>query len=80
MRPNYEVLGRGFYLVRTQAGFRQAIKHRFANSPSIREERPRNWPRSYPAIVSISEGYEGYYYPDVNWMPLNALASKIKDK
>ncbi len=79
MRDNLVVLGRGFYLVRTQAGFRKAIKHRFANSPDIAEERPSNYPRSYPAIVSISTEYRGYWYPSVNWIPLNDLLGQIKE-
>lgn len=35
----------GFYLVRTQAGFRRLVKH-------LDVYDPKNWPQAYPCVVS----------------------------
>lgn len=62
------------YIVRTQAGFRQALKD-FGWEKECNES-PRGFPRVYPSMVVMSWGYEGYNYVHCTCFPLNEL-SKI---
>jgi hypothetical protein len=52
---NFKQIARGVYVVRTQAGFKQAIKHWYQCWP----EDIRGYPEKYPSVVSFSEGYDG---------------------
>lgn len=75
-QPNFTPLGDGFYLVRTQAGFEQALKHRFENTSGADVE---GFPKSYPSIVSINWAYRFYHYINVNTIHVNALKNAIKE-
>jgi hypothetical protein len=49
-RPNMVILRDDVYLVRTQAGFRKALKHRCKEDETSRKLL-RGYPRFYPALV-----------------------------
>jgi len=66
--PNFTYIGEGFYVVRTQAGFKQAVKHfRGPNSSTDVEGHPT----SYPAVVALSIGYRGYNYVQSSCLHVN---------
>ena len=73
-RPNYERLDGWLYIVRTQAGFRQAVKdYDYSGYEVI------GFPRSYPCLVFFSTGYQGYHYIQAHAVPLNSLTQKIAE-
>jgi len=51
--PNFTALGEGFYVCRTQAGYKQAVKH-FIDYDG--ESDVWGHPESYPSVVSLSHG------------------------
>ena len=71
MTSNFSRLGAGFYIVRTQAGFKQALKNFGAY------ENVHGYPSSYPSLIALSDGYQGYHYTRVNSIHLNALLAEI---
>lgn len=75
-RPNMQPLGQGFYIVRTQAGFKAALKRYFDEMPE--RDIIFNWPKKYPALIALSTGYEGYHYPQVKVLPLGDLKAALK--
>lgn len=62
-----------FYIVRTQAGLRQALRH-FGR---MNDEEVRGYPRSYPALISISYGYTGSTFYRVDAVHLSQLQDKL---
>ena len=56
-RENWRHIGANIYLVRTQAGFNQAIKH-FTTGSDFRAE-VFGYPRKYPSLVALSDYYHG---------------------
>jgi hypothetical protein len=77
-QPNVTCVANGMFIVRTQAGFRKALKC-VCDDPSTLKEVP-NYPKSYPALVSISVGYCGYEYMHVNVVPLDKLKDKLREQ
>jgi len=67
---NWTHLGGAMYIVRTQAGLRQALKHRFDDWKAY---SVNGRPKKYPALVTIGMGYCGYEYINIYSMHLNAL-------
>jgi len=76
-RPNYEKLKSWLYIVRTQAGFRQAVKE--YSGPDFDMGYLRGFPQSYPALVMFSDGYEGYHFTEASCIPINELTAKIAE-
>lgn len=72
---NFEHLGGGHYTVRTQAGFKQALRHYHA--PYGEEADVRGYPSSYPSLIHISTAYCGYHYTVVDSISINALLKSI---
>jgi hypothetical protein len=72
---NREKLTPCLYIVRTQAGFKQAAKEFWNNE----ERKPdiKGYPKSYPALVVFSDGYEGYWYVRANCYALNFITEAI---
>jgi hypothetical protein len=68
--PNFTYVGDSFYIVRTQAGFRQALRHWDNEKPGLPIE---GFPKSYPSLVSFSNGYRGYLFVEVNCVHLKTL-------
>lgn len=50
-RPNWRRLANGDYLVRTQAGFNQAIRDFFTADQVWALERLEGYPQAYPSVV-----------------------------
>lgn len=65
-----------FYIVRTQAGLRQALRH-FGR---MNDEEVRGHPTSYPSLISISVGYTGNTFFRVDAVHLNRLQDKIANQ
>lgn len=63
-----------FYIVRTQAGLKQALRHH----GKLSGEDVRGYPRSYPALVCFSNGYSGSEWIRVDTVHLNTLLEKIE--
>jgi hypothetical protein len=53
--PNWEILAVGAYVVRTQAGFKHAIRH-FVQKEEYTLD---GYPRSYPSVVRFQWGFAG---------------------
>ncbi len=70
--PNYEHVGGNIYIVRTQAGFKQARKHWGIYISGFEGSDTNCFPASYPSIVTFSAEYRGYHYANVFVMHLNA--------
>lgn len=77
IRENMKYLGNGFYLVKTQAGFRKAIKHFNGESKETREVY--SYPRTYPSIVHLSSGYRGYHYTSVGVLSVSTFMKRLTD-
>ena len=80
---NFKKISQGIYLVKTQAGFRQAIKSYCnkepvnGNSWSKTFKYMRGYPEEYPAIIAPSVRYYGYHYLHINWISLKDMRKKI---
>lgn len=58
MEPNCKEIRPGTYLVRTQAGFRRALKTDFEDYGfSYLRTSLNNWPEHYPAVVSFNHDF-----------------------
>ena len=94
-KPNYEHLGFNTYMCRTQAGFKQALKHfgkRYeitdgrGNNASLQnlKDRLRGYPKCYPSKVEFSYVYCGGDYDIVaKCLPVRKaveVLSKFLDK
>jgi hypothetical protein len=70
-RPeNLRHVGGPFYVVRTQAGFRRALKQFFGRVP----ERLEGHPTSYPSLICLSTGYSGYMFARADCMHVTDVA------
>lgn len=72
---NFEPLGQNFYIVRTQAGFRKAVRH-YNGGDKPPKGTVLGYPHSYPSFVSFSD-YQGFSI-NVSCIHLKRLASAIK--
>lgn len=81
MTENMTKIAPGIYLVRTQAGFRKAIKNRFSKDFEdwrwMAKNRMKGYPKSYPAVVSLSLGYNGDHCFLCNSVPVNLLKAAL---
>lgn len=80
-RENMTPVGNGFYVVRTQAGFRKAVKQFIADRDHayLRVRDVCGFPKSYPALVSFAVCYRGYDYIDANCIPLRKVVAAAPD-
>lgn len=67
-----------FYLVRTQAGLKKAIKHYFDEDDAKMDVY--GYPKKYPALISLNTGYQGYWYIVVKQVHLNDLKKVLLDQ
>jgi hypothetical protein len=82
MNGNYKYLQNSVYLVRTQAGLKQAIKDWMGGSSCdySQEDQEHIGSRfTYPAIVDISTGYRGCTFIRCNWVHVNVMKEFVKD-
>lgn len=80
-KPNVIEIGGGFYIVRTQAGFRQLAKKYDVYSDdewTSLSDVLRGFPASYPAVVSMSNGYEGCITVQVNSVHVNTMKEALE--
>jgi hypothetical protein len=77
MRENWKHISGGFYTVRTQAGFRQAVRH-FAGAMDG-EYEIKGFPNEYPALVSLSIGYSGNEWIRVQSLPFHGVLQAISE-
>lgn len=59
-RPNWRHIGGSLYEVRTQAGFKQAVKHYNDNFVGFKGE-VNGYPTIYPSVVVFHAGYHNGY-------------------
>lgn len=76
---NVKVLGGGLYLVRTQAGFNQAIKHWIGDDDYLHRSSSFNFPMKYPAVVKFYSYYQGYREYNCNCTPINEYKDYLKN-
>lgn len=60
-RPNCLCIRYGMYLVRTQAGFRKAVRD-FADSEGLSRDTIDKYPSAYPCLVMMHTTYNGSGY------------------
>lgn len=76
---NYTHIKNGFYLVRTQAGLKQAIKHWLQDEDwRKRFDNVDGYPESYPSIVTFSVSYRGVEDLSIRSMHVNTMIEAIK--
>lgn len=76
---NIKVLGNDLYLVRTQAGFNQAIKHWIGDDDYLYRSDNFNFPKRYPSIVKFYSYYQGYHGYNCNCTPLNEYKQHLNN-
>lgn len=72
---NMSFLGGGLYIVRTQAGFNQALRH--FHAPDSAED-VRGYPTAYPSMVHLASVYNGNIYTRAECFPLNEIKAAIE--
>lgn len=78
-RTNWTYVGNGFYLVRTQAGFKQAAKHFYGRNEETNKalKEMKDYPTKYPSVCTFSMSYVGYTYISALCIPVNKLLDGI---
>lgn len=73
---NFERIAPCLYIVRTQAGFKQAAK---TYNDGVMPEKGymQGYPVSYPSLVAFSECYQGYHYVRAMCYPLSMITDAI---
>lgn len=80
MKPNMRYLGGNRYLVRTQAGFKKAIKHYDPDKQYwVSESRGFTYPLEYPSVVFIGYWYSGGDYLYTECTPLKEYKQALFD-
>lgn len=76
-KPNFTHLNGSLYVVRTQAGFKQARKHYVDDNPELLE-RSVGFPLSYPSFVVMHNRYYGYHYLECECYPVNEIRKQLE--
>lgn len=72
--PNVQKVACGMYVVRTQAGFKQAVKDYLGDDFTMQSfNSVEGIPTRYPCVVSLCDSYRGYHFIKVNTVHLNVL-------
>lgn len=77
-RPNCTIIQHGVYEVRTQAGFRKALKHYRDDREDLKVEDVSSWPTEYPSVVTMTIGYQGYWYIQVRAITVARLKGVLQ--
>lgn len=80
-RTNWRQLDSGHYLVRTQAGYKQALKHWIRAMDwegELKCREFRGYPKSYPSVVSFSWDYHRSNERRAHSTPLASYASNLR--
>lgn len=79
MKPNWKKLKNGHgYVVRTQAGFNQAIKNWLGDEKWICRDERFNFPAKYPSVVFFYTYYKGADYYNCACYHLNDYVQHLK--
>lgn len=76
MQSNMEYLANGLYIVRTQAGFRKAVRDYYGRN--VKGCELKGYPVRYPSLVALSDGYCGYHYVQANCIPLDSVSYAVE--
>lgn len=77
---NWKRLGEeGFYIVRTQAGFKHALRDFRENVGGDPGMESRGYPTSYPSVVHLSLGYTGSTWVRVACIHFNDLMVAMQE-
>lgn len=79
MNGNMRHLSGGFYIVRTQAGFRQAYKH-FESGDIKRPYGLVGYPITYPSLVAFSHDYNGSTFVLADCIPIEDVTSHLESE
>lgn len=83
-KSNMEKVADGIYLVRTEAGFRKAIRAEFSEIYGewkwMAKNRMSGHPKSYPSLVSLSIGYNGDTCFQCNSIHFNVLKNALNEE
>lgn len=60
-RENMTKIGHSTYVVRTQAGYRKALKD-FHKDADPFDKKVQSYPKSYPSLIILSSHYNGGNY------------------
>ena len=74
---NMHRVASGVYIVRTQAGFKRALKIYLGESYSEMKGDLEGFPKEYPSIVFFSTLYRGCHYPSARCIPLKELRAAL---
>jgi len=75
---NFEYQGKGFYMARTQAGLKKAIKHAVGDD-DFRNLAIEGYPESYPCLVHIYIVYRGSRSIVVDALHFNTLRKAMDE-
>lgn len=73
-KENMVKLRYGMYIVRTQAGFKKAVKD-FSEGDKY---EVRGYPICYPSFVTLYLGYTGATFIGVNFIHINSLIKALE--
>lgn len=74
--PNWRRLANGHYLVRTQAGFRQAMRDYFNEYQLHKVSNIVGYPKAYPSVVRFNFLY-GWNEPQAHCTPLELYKAEL---
>jgi hypothetical protein len=77
LSPNFHRVAPGVYIVRTQAGFRKALKKFLGESYAEMKSDLVGYPKEYPSMVFFSNGYKGYFFPVAKCIPLHTVRGAL---
>lgn len=75
-RANMTELRHDFFIVRTQAGFRRALK-KFCEERYVKPKDVQSWPTVYPALIHMTVKFAGYEYIQVDCLAVNDIKELI---
>ena len=80
--PNMTKISDGIYLVRSQAGFMNALRAQFSSDfndwREIAAKRVPGHPKSYPSVVTLYYGYNGSTVFCCNAVHVNTLKAALE--
>ena len=76
LKPNMTKLSHNTFIVRTQAGFRKALKD-YKRYMCCDKMELSGYPKIYPSLVVFSMQYRGYEYIVAHCTPVNDILKHI---
>lgn len=74
---NMVILSNCKYVVRSQAGFRKAIKHLLKTHED--DTAVEGYPTQYPSVVHFTNEYKGYHYWYAHCIPLSKAIENTRN-